>query len=379
MKEYSFQGLTLRKCETFRASRLGVAFFEVCWLRFRDLADFRGLNLRAKDESGSGSAPVSVSVVIPTRNRTKLVVKAVASALAQDFSNCEVIVVVDGDMSRTCNALERFADPRLRVIALAESIGGAGARNIGVRAACGEWIAFLDDDDEWLPHKLTRQVAETRQTAAPVISSRMIVQTGSYEFEGPLRSYCPDKPVSEFLFCRRSFKDGPYAMQTSTLLVRRDLMLTVPFGGGLKRHQDWDWILRAERVGAAFSVVDEPLVLYRTEDGRESVSRSQDWEFSLEWGSSMRAYFTPRAYSWFLATECASRAAKSKAGFGAYGTIARRFLFDGQPSLRSAAMVAAFLVLSPRLREHVRQLVRRMRLNRDQGRERGIPHRTISN
>lgn len=318
--------------------------------------------MRARDISRKERPPVSVSVVIPTHRRANMVGAAVASALDQDFENLEVIVVVDGEDARTSEALRAVSDARLRVVDLAIGMGGAEARNIGVREARGEWVAFLDDDDEWLPHKLSRQMVAARQSATlwPVVSSRLIARRPQRDSVAPLRSYNPAKPVSEFLFCRPSFNDGPYAMQTSTLMMRREMMLAVPFRSALKRHQDWDWVLRAERVpGAAFTVVDEPLVIYRTEDDRESVSRAQDFQFSMEWGQDMRGFFSAKAYSWFLATECASRASKSQAGLKVYVEITRGFVMDGQPSLRSAAMLAAFLGLPQRWREGASKLSRK--------------------
>lgn len=319
--------------------------------------------MRARDISRTGSLARAVSVIIPTRHRPDLVGTAVRSALRQDFANLEVLVIIDGDDPRTAHALRAITDPRLRILDLAIGIGAAEARNIGVHEAHGEWIAFLDDDDEWLPHKLSRQMVVARQSTAlwPVISSRLIVRRPQGDSIGPLRSYRSQSPISDFLFCRSSFQDGPYAMQTSTLLMRRELMLAVSFRSGLKRHQDWDWVLRAERVpGVAFSVLDEPLAIYRAPDAgpyaRESLSRSQDWDFSMSWGREMRGFFSARAYSWFLASECASRAAKSRAGFKIYAEITNRFLFEGCPTPRSAAMLTAFLALPAAWRERLRDL-----------------------
>jgi glycosyltransferase involved in cell wall biosynthesis len=313
---------------------------------------------------GNSEAKVCVSVVIPTRRRPELVTHAVASVLCQDFESYEVIVVVDGEDRQTREALEAVSDLRVRVIELAVNTGGAEARNAGVRAACGEWVAFLDDDDEWLPHKLSRQIVAARRSEAawPVVSSRMIVRTPVCDLIRPMRSYDSAKPVSEFLFCRRSPKDGPFAMQTSTLLVRREMMLAVPFRSGLTRHQDWDWVLRAEQAsGVKLIVVDEPLVIYHAEDGRESVGREQDWEFSLEWGESMREFFSAKAYSWFLASECVSRAVKSRAGLRVYAGIVRRFLFDGRPSPGSVVMLAFFVGLPQGFREQAQRIMRRWR------------------
>src|ERR1700761_5560426 len=116
-----------------------------------------------------------VTAVIPTRNRPELVLRAVRSALGQTYSNLEVVVVVDGPDPATVAALEELRDPRVRTIALSRNVGGSEARNVGAREARGEWIALLDDDDEWLPEKLEKQMAlaEASLFAHPVITSRL--------------------------------------------------------------------------------------------------------------------------------------------------------------------------------------------------------------
>ena len=78
--------------------------------------------------------------------------------------------MVDGPDPATCQALWSLREQRVRVIALETPVGGAEARNVGARAASGDWIALLDDDDEWLPAKLERQLeAAARQPGANVI------------------------------------------------------------------------------------------------------------------------------------------------------------------------------------------------------------------
>jgi glycosyltransferase involved in cell wall biosynthesis len=362
------------KVRDILARRIRASFPEVCWLRITSsdaLFEVRGVRVNEVPEAERTA--VCVSVIVPTRDRPAPVVQAVASALAQDFENFEVVVVVDGEDPRTSEALRTFQDARVRVIELTANVGGAEARNAGVKAARGEWVAFLDDDDEWLPQKLSRQIVVARQSNAmwPIVSSRMIVRAPSFELIRPMRRYEREKPISEFLFCRRSLRDGPFAMQTSTLLARRDLMLAVPFKSGLKRHQDWDWVLRVERIpGAEFAVIEEPLVIYRTEDGRESVGRAQDWVFSMQWGKEMQGFFSARAYSWFLATECATRAVKSRAGFKVYAEIARRFVLDGRPSLGSTITMAAFLGLPRRWRGSILGVARRWRRRSEKARQR---------
>jgi glycosyltransferase involved in cell wall biosynthesis len=110
------------------------------------------------------SAPVpAVSVVMPTRNRAELLKRSIASIRAQTFSDFELIVINDGSTDHTAEVLAAIGDPRLRVIHNALGGGAAAARNAGIAAARGEFLAFQDDDDFWLVQKLELQVAALRQ------------------------------------------------------------------------------------------------------------------------------------------------------------------------------------------------------------------------
>ena len=305
------------------------------------------------------SSPELVSVVIPTLNRPELLRSAVLSALHQTYSPIEVIVVIDGEDRASELTLRSIDDARLRIIELAINMGGSEARNTGVRAAKGSWIAFLDDDDEWLPQKIELQMEAARATNSvfPVISTRLIVRTPESDLVRPTPEIDSRLPVSEQLFCRRTAADGPYTMQTSTLLTRRETMLAIPFRSGLQRHQDWDWLLRAARnPNVSFHVLSEPLTVFRVDDGRPSVGRALDWQFSLRWAREMRRYFTPKAYSFFIATECVARAVKVKAGPSACSLLIREFAFRGSPTLQSLAWLAAFLFIPHSWRKNVKKI-----------------------
>ena len=120
-----------------------------------------------------------VSVVIPTLNRPKLLLRAINSVLRQTHRDIEVIVVIDGPDSNTVSAVRTVNDPRLQVIVNPQSLTAAGARNAGADHARGEWIAFLDDDDEWLACKLERQIAFTSGHAPALFSclNRVVTPT----------------------------------------------------------------------------------------------------------------------------------------------------------------------------------------------------------
>ncbi len=163
-----------------------------------------------------------VSAVIPTRNRPDLVVRAAMSALQQSLNGLEVIVVVDGPDQATLRALWEISDPRLRVIGLEESVGGAEARNIGVRAAGGQWIALLDDDDEWLPGKLEKQLATARKSTASrvlVVSAFLERSVTREDVVRPRRLPRPGESICEYMF------DFLCYFQTSTLFCSRELLL----------------------------------------------------------------------------------------------------------------------------------------------------------
>ena len=162
----------------------------------------------------------AISVVIPTRSRPDLVTRAVRSVLAQTFDDVEVIVVVDGPDDSTRDALADLADRRIRVVALAEKGGAPNARNVGVRHALAQWTALLDDDDEWLPHKLAVQldVAKNADVPLPVVACRLINRTPRADSVLPRRLPDPDEPLSDYLCVRRGLFYGDGFIQTSTIL-----------------------------------------------------------------------------------------------------------------------------------------------------------------
>lgn len=279
-----------------------------------------------------------VSVVIPTRYRPDFVCKAVTSALQQTYKNIEVLVVIDGPDLSTEEALSSFQDPRLRVLALRENVGGSEARNAGVREGRGKWVAFLDDDDEWLPAKIEKQKAawEASHRPHPIVFSSIIGRTPTEDYIWPRRFPRQGEDVSEYLFCRQNMAFGDTGLQTSTFFATRQLLLEVPFLKGLKKHQDWDFLLRvAEHPGIDFIVLREPLTIFRIGGHRPSVGRMADWKHSLDWAIANRSLMTGRAFSFFIAIECVSQASRSSADLRSYRQLFREYFVRGKPTIYS--------------------------------------------
>lgn len=295
-----------------------------------------------------------VSVVIPTRGRPLLVARAVQSALAQTFPDLEVVVVIDGPDPETASALAAIASPQLRVVALPSPLGGAQVRNEGVGAAAGEWIAFLDDDDEWLPEKLDKQLTVARASVArdPIVSCQVFARTSAGEHIWPRKPPLP--PLSEYLLARNSLTQGEGLLQTSTLLTTRRLLLEVPFARGLRKHQDWDWLLRAaNHPGATIEFVAEPLVVWNLEPARRSVSRSYDWQGSLDWIRERRALVTRRAYAGFIATQIAPQAARQRQ-WRAFMPLLIEMFRAGRPKVIDVFLLLGMWFVPPSLRDRLR-------------------------
>ncbi len=313
----------------------------------------------------------SVSVVIPTRNRPQMVLAAVRSALSQTLPPAEVIVVIDGPATLDAEApqpiaedgteaaLAQFADVRLRILMLPSQVGGAEARNVGVRAATGNWIAFLDDDDLWLPGKLAVQLGFSANLPAdvtPVLSCPVLARSPHWEELWPRTAYRPGEPMTEYLFCRRGWRYGSALLQTSTLLAPRELLIRVPFTLGLRKHQDWDWLLcvTAEPGVIVYPVGKVPLAVFHVEGERSSVGRACDWRFSLAWASERQSYFTPRAFNGFLVTECAAQAG-AQGWRERFAFIAALLQIDSlHLTFRHLLQLAVFLMLSQKVRRGMR-------------------------
>lgn len=163
--------------------------------------------------------------------------------------------------------------------------GGGAARAEAVEAANGKYVAFLDDDDEWMPAKIAAQVAKADAAG----SHRVVVATSleMWSSEMETTALCPRDPyvagpVEDYLFRRRLPSLERASLYTSTLLSSLALAREVNWATDLRRHQDWDWILRLQRAGADIQHIHEPLVRIQL-GSAGSISASPNWAASLDW------------------------------------------------------------------------------------------------
>jgi glycosyltransferase involved in cell wall biosynthesis len=304
---------------------------------------------------------LTVSAVIPTYHRPGLVVRAVRSVLKQTFRDLEVIVVVDGPDAAVSTALSEIQDDRLRVVELADNLGVAGARNIGIENAKGTWIAFLDDDDEWLPEKLDTQLAIARRSIdkSVIVASRFIARTPRGSYLWPQKEPSASQHLSEYLFCRKGLFQGEGLIGTSTLLAPAALLRAVPFRA-LKKHEDWDWLLRVTNMpDTRLEFCSRPLSICYMEQSRPSLSNTKEWRFSLDWIRGVHSYITPQAFAAFVLTVVAAQAANGEASFGELCKLLREAVRSGRPAVWDLALFAGLCTVPRDSRHRLRSFLSR--------------------
>jgi glycosyltransferase involved in cell wall biosynthesis len=303
------------------------------------------------------AGPPAVSVVIPTYHRPDLVLRAVRSVLEQTLADFELIVVVDGRDTATSQALGAIRDARLSVFVPDRHLGNADARNAGIARARAPWVAFLDDDDAWLPSKLERQlpVAQRAQCARPIVSCRVLVRSQPGDMIWPRRLPRPGEDWSEYFFCRRTPFTGEGMITMTSILTSRALLLEVPFASGLTRHVDPDWVLRASLVPGVcveFVPESEPLVVWYMEHNRPRITTRPDWTASLHWCRENRRLFSARGYAAFVLHVAGSNAA-AQHEWRAFTLLLREAFATGRPAPVDVASHIANFCLPSRVQRRV--------------------------
>ena len=219
-----------------------------------------------------------VSCVIPAFNAERFIAATIASALAQDFADLEIVVVDDGSSDRTSQVVAGIGSPRVRLLT-GPRRGVSAARNEGVRAGSGEYVAFLDHDDLWEPDKIRRQVEifERDRRAGIVFTQARVVQAGAAAPGAEVIPQLPDPAA----FLARGYENLVHwnYIPLSAVMVRRALLLAQPgpFDERYALSEDWDLWLRiaSDLSEGGIAFIDEPLTHYVIQPGR-ATSRMAD-------------------------------------------------------------------------------------------------------
>lgn len=251
---------------------------------------------------------VCVSVIIPTYNRARYVAQAINSVLAQTVTPEEIIVVDDGSTDNTQEVLKRFGD-RIRYIS--QNNAGPGiARNTGIKSSQNEYIAFLDSDDLWEPNRLERQLAAAeRYQHAPVLwfSDFKVLRADATLLPSKWKQdgiFCPDQ-TEGVLERPNEWLGGGYVIWTSSVLAKREALLSVGLYDARREAEDWALYVKLARIGSFGFVVEPLFTMRRFGDNaniqsvraiREMINILENLMNDVELSEAARA----RAFSWMV-------------------------------------------------------------------------------
>jgi glycosyltransferase involved in cell wall biosynthesis len=212
-----------------------------------------------------------ITVIITTHNRAAMLANAIKSVLNQTFKDFELLIVDDASEDKTEEIVKDFVDSKIRYIKISteDSKGGNYARNIGIREAKAEFIAFLDDDDEWLPEKLEKQIEIFRKD-----EKIGLVHAGLFYVSADNRI------LGECIFLGRGDLSREILVSniiigpTSTMMIRKkSLEKSGLFDIKIPAHQDYDICIRLCQV-CEVDFVKEPLVKLYNRQSNVKVSHS---------------------------------------------------------------------------------------------------------
>lgn len=234
------------------------------------------------------------SIVVPAFNRAVSILPTLRSVQHQTFSDFEVIVVDDGslDCLNLQASVESLCDSRFRYVWRPNG-GAAAARNTGIDAAKGRFLAFLDSDDIYLPQKLAEDYAVlSGSTANLVLFSQVFVDRGcTRRHLRPSRAPRFGENISEYLACHQGF------IQPSTVVMHADFAKHVRFADNIRFFaDDTDFALRLSATGAHFQMHKRPMVIMDDSFDPRRLSQKLDCAPIFAWLDTVRPLMSNRAY-----------------------------------------------------------------------------------
>jgi len=204
-----------------------------------------------------------VTVIIPTYNREKLILKALDSVFKQTFQDFEILIIDDASTDNTEKVIEELNHPKVKFLKMEKNGGQCIARNFGITQVSGEFVAFLDSDDEWLPEKLERQVElfdkgsdrmggtyGNSYTTDAIRDETTLIKTNNFRgdiHDKFLRGFCPPTP-SMFMVKREALEKVNGFDEDLVTFVDLDLWMRI------SEHYDFDYvddpiIIKYEQIG----------------------------------------------------------------------------------------------------------------------------------
>ena len=249
---------------------------------------------RAPGDSKPGE--VRISVVIPWHRNVDHLRRSVTSVLNQTYPAYEIVVVCNGDVVRSSDAPSEFRDRGVIFVTQATADSGQ-ARNTGIDTASGDYVAFLDADDEFMLAKHA-SIAEVVSANAGIhlLTHRGIRRRGSgVQWVYPRRVAAPREDLGRYFF-----SEGNY-LSSSAIVASLEVARSVRFGVALARLEDIDFYVRAQAAGYELHMLAEPMHIWHDEETEGRLSRVHNGDSELAWARSMGPLLSESAFAAFCA------------------------------------------------------------------------------
>lgn len=238
------------------------------------------------------------SIVIPAYNASESIITTLDCIKAQSYQNFEVNIVDDksadaAQLAEVVNS-ERYSGLKINLVLSEVKLNGAGARNRGIDLATGDYVCFLDADDEWHQDKLLETVKKIQQLTDQgkdrfVLYSQVnIMEDGRFLKVMPLNLPEKNESIAEYLFGCYGF------IQTSTIVLKREHAAEIKFDERFIRHQDYDFCIRADKSGFEFIMIAQPLANYHMVTSFNSKHKGESVNYSNFWLEAMSPYLSKR-------------------------------------------------------------------------------------
>jgi len=222
-----------------------------------------------------------ISVIIPTYNRAQVLSRAIQSVLKQTFNDFELIIVDDGSSDNTDEIVKEYIkkDNRIKYIKHDVNKGGNKARNTGINNSLGDYITFLDSDDEYLPNNLEERykIRQKISNDYGVIYNQNLKKTNIGKKIIPKKAIKKNESIIKYLFINQG------ELQTNTLFINKEVLIknNIYFDENLKRHQDWDFTIRLQDV-TNFYFLNKCLSIWNAEGENNRVSKQKNYSASFQ-------------------------------------------------------------------------------------------------
>ena len=228
-----------------------------------------------------------ISVVMPTYNHGKFIFEAVSSVLNQTFQDFELLIIDNNSEDETDQVLSQFRDNRIRIYKIQNGGIIAKSRNVGIKLALGEWIAFIDSDDSWTSEKLDKAVKVINSKNDVIYHHLFILKEN--KIEGRIIARKLKRPILKDLLVKGN------AIPNSSAMVRKNLILRV---GGLSEEpnlvgiEDYNLWLKISKKSEGFHLLDETLGTFRKH--QKNITNMEDYLAPISTLQKFEKYLSTR-------------------------------------------------------------------------------------